>query len=79
VRELKKGAGKDIYLCGGAELATTLIGEGLIDGIILKVNPVLYGRGIPLFSGTIKQTEVELTGSKVYENGVVLLRYRVKR
>jgi len=78
VRELKKGAGKDIYLCGGADLAGRLFTEGLVDEIILKLNPVLFGSGIPLFSGVVKQTDLELTGSKVYGNGVVLLNYRVK-
>lgn len=79
VRELKAETGKAIYLCGGAELATTLFAADLIDDIILKLNPVVFGSGIPLFSGAIKQTALELTGSKVYDNGVVLLHYRVKR
>ncbi len=61
-----------------AKTATTLFAEGLIDGIILKLNPVLPGSGIPLFSGGVKQTHLELTGSKIYGNGVVLLLYRVK-
>lgn len=78
VKELKSETGKDIWLCGGADLATTLLAEGLIDEIILKSNPVLLGSGIPLFSGVIEQTALELTDSKVFENGVLLLVYRVK-
>jgi dihydrofolate reductase len=78
VRELKEGVGKDIYLCGGAELATGLLAGGLIDKIILKLNPVLFGSGVPLFSEAMKQTDLELTGSRVYGNGVILLNYRVK-
>lgn len=78
VKELKNVNGKDIYLCGGAKLATTLFVENLIDQIILKINPVLFGSGISLFSGAINQTNLELINSKTYNNGVVLLHYQVK-
>ena len=76
VRDLKEKAGKDIYLCGGADLATTLFAEGLIDEIVLKVNPVLFGSGIPLFSGAIVQVALKPVDVKGYDNGVLLLRYR---
>ncbi len=78
VRALKKETGKDMYLCGGANLAATLFAEGLVDEIILKLNPVVFGSGIPLFSGAIPQTAFELIGSKVYGNSVLSLQYRVK-
>ncbi|NEO30730.1 MAG: dihydrofolate reductase [Symploca sp. SIO3C6] len=78
VKSLKQETGQDIYLCGGANLATTLFVEKLIDHIILKVNPILMGSGIPLFSGVIKQTDLELTNSKIYENGVVVLNYQLQ-
>ncbi|MCI0661501.1 MAG: dihydrofolate reductase family protein [Acidobacteria bacterium] len=79
VRELKRESGKDIYLCGGADLAAALFAEGLVDEIILKLNPVLLGSGIPLFSGIIEQSDLMLIGTKVYKNGVLLLHYTVKR
>jgi dihydrofolate reductase len=57
-------------------LATTLFPE--IDELILKVHPILLGSGISLFSGVIKLTSLELTGSKIYNNGFMLLNYRLK-
>jgi dihydrofolate reductase len=79
VRGLKREPGKDIYLCGGGEFAAALLAEGLIDEILLKLNPFLLGSGIGLFSQTIPITDLELLGSKAYENGVLLLHYRVKK
>lgn len=79
VKNLKNEDGKDIYLCGGGELATALLVEGLIDEIVLKVNPVLFGTGVPMFSETIGQADLELISSKIYNNGVLLLQYRVKK
>ncbi len=77
VRSLKNQTGKDIFLCGGMNLATMLFVEKLIDEIILKVNPLVMGSGIPLFDEIIKPTFLSLTKSKIYDDGVVLLHYQV--
>jgi dihydrofolate reductase len=76
VREIKQQSGQDIWLCGGGNLATLLFSE--INELILKVHPILLGSGIPLFSGVVPQTSLELTHSKVYSNGVMWLYYRAK-
>jgi dihydrofolate reductase len=78
VKSLKNETGKNIWLCGGADLATNLFAANLIDELILKVNPFLMGSGIPLFAGVIKQTSLELSDRKIYVNGVLVLHYRVK-
>lgn len=77
VQKLKNTEGKDIYLCGGGELAKTLLGEHLVDEILLKVSPVLFGAGISLFAAGIHQTSLELVNTKAYSNGVALLHYKV--
>jgi dihydrofolate reductase len=79
VRSLKQQPGKGIWICGGGVLAAALLAEGLLDEIILKVNPVLFGAGIPLFSERLRQTELELIDSQLYRNSYLVLRYRVKR
>ncbi|HSE32114.1 MAG TPA: dihydrofolate reductase family protein [Pyrinomonadaceae bacterium] len=77
VRKLKHEAGKDIYLCGGAELAAELFKEGLVDEVILKLNPLQLGSGIPLLNDIGRHINLELIDTKVYRSGVVLLSYRV--
>jgi dihydrofolate reductase len=79
VEQLKQQPGKGIWLCGGASLASTLFSAGLIDRLILKVNPFLMGEGIPLFAGVIPQTALTLTDQKIYDNGVVILHYQIDR
>ena len=78
VKGLKRGEGKSIYLCGGSELATHLYTEGLIDEIIIKLNPVVFGTGIPLFGENQNKADLELIQNKTYENGVLLLQYEIK-
>jgi len=80
VQQLKAESGQDIYLCGGGQLAATLLAQKLIDEIILKVNPVVFGSGTPLFSGShqpLSTTPLQLMDHKVYGNGLVLLSYQV--
>jgi len=80
VKHLKAESGQDIYLCGGGTLAATLFAEGLVDDVILKVNPVLFGSGIPVIAGGVQpipMTPLQLMDSKIYDNGLVLLWYRV--
>jgi dihydrofolate reductase len=79
VRELKQESGKAIWLCGGGELAGTLFKADLIDRLIVKLNPVIFGTGIPLFASIAKHAALDLTDHKVYPSGHVVLHYRVKR
>jgi dihydrofolate reductase len=78
VRERKAEPGKDIWLAGGPTLAATLFSEGLVDGLILKVNPVVLGSGIPLLSGVRRKRDLDLRDGRMLAGGVALLRYRVQ-
>ncbi len=79
IRRLKEQEGKDIYLCGGGEFASMLFAEGLIDEVLLKLNPLLLGSGIPLSPHLKGHLPLKLMSTKVYSTGVVLLRYVVSR
>lgn len=76
VRSLKaEPDGSGIWLCGGAQLAGALIDE--IDELVLKVNPILFGAGIPLVTGAaFDPSAFERTDSRAYDSGVVITSYR---
>ncbi|MTE12196.1 dihydrofolate reductase family protein [Nocardia aurantiaca] len=67
VRRLKKEGGKDIWLCGGGNLAGQLIDE--IDRLIIKSYPVIAGAGIPMFSGVFSPTGFAVTDRRSFSNG----------
>ncbi|MFK7956448.1 MAG: dihydrofolate reductase family protein [Lysobacterales bacterium] len=79
VRALKKEAGKAIWLCGGGELGGLLFGEKLIDRLILKVNPVLFGTGVPLLNAPMDQANLVLQDHHAFQSGHMILHYRVNR
>jgi dihydrofolate reductase len=75
---LRAQPGKDIWLFGGGLLFRSLLEAGLVDTVEVAVIPVLLGGGIPLLPPPAKQTELTLTGHKVYKTGIVSLEYAVK-
>lgn len=77
VRDLKTQSGQAIWLCGGGQLASDLFAEGLIDQLIVKLNPVLFGSGIPLFTDQIDVTQLSLVNQHTCDNGTLFLTYDI--
>ncbi|MDY6784479.1 MAG: dihydrofolate reductase family protein [Cyanobacteriota bacterium] len=75
IRQLKQEDGLDIWLCGGAELASALYSE--IDELMLKVNPVAIGVGLPLFGRVEALRRFDLVANQVFNNGFMLNHYSV--
>ncbi|WP_433661206.1 dihydrofolate reductase family protein [Nocardia sp. CA-128927] len=67
VQRLKKEEGQDIWLCGGGNLASQLLGE--IDEMIIKSYPVVAGGGISVFAGEFRPTLFKPTQRKEFGNG----------
>lgn len=74
VREIKRSNGKDIWLCGGGNLAASIIDQ--IDEFIFKISPVVLGGGVSVFGELVGPRHLTMTRHRVYENGFALLRYR---
>lgn len=74
IRRLKQQAGKDIWLCGGADLARQCVSAGLIDRYHLTVIPTLLGGGVRLFPEGIPETKLTLL-STFHTNGMTDLVY----
>ncbi|WP_412070360.1 dihydrofolate reductase family protein [Rubrivirga sp. IMCC43871] len=79
VRDLKAQADAPVWLCGGGDVAGTLARAGLIDRLVVKLNPVVFGAGIPLVAPGAGLTSLTLTETQVYDCGIVVLRYEVGR
>jgi len=78
-RDLKRQAGKDIWLIGGGEIIAELYNVGLIDEYIISIIPVILGKGIPLFISLERQENLKLTHSVSYPSGVVQVTYQIAK
>lgn len=72
--KLKSGAGKNIWICGGANLVQQIIRGDLIDQYYISVIPTLLGSGIRLFGSMEKEIKLKLQGTQTY-NGITDLIY----
>jgi dihydrofolate reductase len=75
MQELKSTPGKSIAVLASSNLGLTLIEEGLLDEIRIMINPIIIGKGTPLFDGTDKIRQFTLEASKTFQSGNVLLTY----
>ena len=78
VEALKAQPGGDMAL-GGADLAATFGELDLIDEYRIYVHPVIIGAGKPLFWPSTTRRPLNLIETRVFGNGVVMLRYERTR
>ncbi len=71
IQDLKRRDGADIWLCGGGKLAAQLVDE--IDELILKVQPLVIGAGVPLFDGPFRPTPFRRTDTRTFDTGVSIV------
>ncbi|CAN5685816.1 hypothetical protein BH23THE1_BH23THE1_22920 [soil metagenome] len=71
--------GGDIIVYGGASFDSSLIKENLIDEFYLFINPVAIGNGKSIFKDLKEIRKFTLIESIVFDSGIVLLHYEVKR
>jgi dihydrofolate reductase len=78
-RRLRAARGKGVWLMGGGASAAGFLDAGEVDELFVHVIPVLLGDGIPLFAAKPRDVPLELLESKAFPDGVVRLRYGIRR
>lgn len=79
INEIKQQEGEDILIFGSPTATHSLMKENLIDGYWLFVNPIILGKGIPLFSDIKDKIKLKLLNTKTFNSGVTELNYIVDK
>jgi dihydrofolate reductase len=74
IKRWKQQPGKDMSV-GGNNLCTTLALSGLVDEFRIMVNPIILGKGTPLFQGIKEGLNLRLMKSRIFNSGNVLHYY----
>ncbi len=78
LRRLKSTAAGPIYLVGGGRFAGAVLGAGLVDRLVLKRAPVLYGRGTPLFPSLPDGIMLRCRQTRDYGAGYLMQHFDVE-
>jgi dihydrofolate reductase len=76
VKKLKQQEGAPLTILGSGSIVTQLAAHGLIDEYQFMVDPVALGSGTPVFNGLQQELHLQLTNSRTFKSGIVLLNYR---
>lgn len=69
-------SGGDIIVYGGSQFVFSLIQEELIDELHLFVNPVIIGKGKPIFLDVNQTQKLNLIFSQQFECSIIVLVYK---
>jgi dihydrofolate reductase len=76
VRRVKSQDGPDLIVWGSSTLTSVLLGQGLVDEVVLIVYPVLLGPGKRFFSDRADPRELALASTKATPSGALINTYR---
>ncbi len=75
ITDLREEDGKDIWICGGADLVQQMVKEDLIDCYYITIIPTILGAGIRLFDHLAGgERKLKLVDTRTY-NGMTDLVY----
>jgi dihydrofolate reductase len=75
IRRMKAEPGPDMTILGSGSIVTQLAAAGLIDTIQVVLNPVALGAGKSFLGGVQQPLKLEMTQTRVFGNGSVVLWY----
>ncbi|MEN9389287.1 MAG: hypothetical protein RLY61_371 [Candidatus Parcubacteria bacterium] len=68
-----------LLLIGGSQTNMLFLKAGLVDEIVLSVHPLVIGTGLHLFGSESLNVALELVSSKLINNELVQVVYKVKK
>ena len=79
IEKLKQEAGKDIIIYGSGSIVSQLMKLDLIDEFKIMINPVVLGKGKPLFQNIEEKSSLKLLNTRAFTGGSVLLTFQTNK
>ena len=76
IKKLKDEKGDGMVIMGSGNIIAQLAPHGLIDEYQMVVNPIALGNGRTMFDGIAGKLNLNLSSTRAFKNGNVLLVYK---
>jgi dihydrofolate reductase len=76
IRKMKKEPGAGMAILGSGNVVSQLALADVIDEYQIVLNPIALGSGRTIFAGMKERLDLELTQSRIFQNGEVFLCYK---
>jgi dihydrofolate reductase len=70
---------RNLWVVGGGNVASQFADASLLDELLVTVVPVVLGEGKPLFDRRLPGGPMQLAGTRIFDSGMVELRYEIRR
>lgn len=78
VEELREAGFSQVAICGGRSIYTQFMQAGVVDRLLITVEPVIFGDGIKFFGQEMMANLRLLSSKKLNERGTLLQEYAVE-
>jgi dihydrofolate reductase len=76
VNRLEKEGAHGLAIAGGASIYQQFMAAGVVDELYITIAPLLFGTGVPLFSGDLN-VQLQLLETRTLDDDTVLIHYKV--
>lgn len=78
VEALEKRGHQTVAICGGSSVYRLFMESGLVSRLLLTIEPVLFGDGIPLFDQAFtKEVQMTLTERHILSDQTTVMEYHI--
>jgi dihydrofolate reductase len=79
IERLEKEGAHGLAIEGGSTVYKMFMERGLVDELYLTIEPVLFGKGIPLFNEGLKAVSLKLLECRPLNDNTILVHYSVNK
>jgi dihydrofolate reductase len=78
IRQIKRDGRKSVLLVGGAQTNVRFLDNGLVDEVVVVIEPLLFGAGRPLVDPLGQTIQLQLVNcERLNSQGALLARYAI--